>query len=115
MATFKKVKSQIKEGAEPEKVAKRGYKEVCEYLNFWNKTLIIQHRALTCLSKSLAHILQRELYSMDNTGLLRCEAEITLLQPHLGETRHQELRNASFWPPSLFKSQLVKEGEDFLL
>ena len=33
----------------------------------------------------------------------------------LGETRRQELRNASFWPPSLFKSQLVKEGEDLLL
>ena len=40
---------------------------------------------------------------------------MTMLQPHLGETRHQELRNASFWPPALFKSQLVKEGEDFLL
>ena len=80
-----------------------------------NKTVLIQHRALTCLSKSLAHILQRELYSMGNLGLLRREAEMTLLQPHLGETRHQELRNASFWPPSLFKSQLVKEGEDFLL
>ena len=52
---------------------------------------------------------------MGNTGLLRREAEMTLLQPHLGETRRQELRNASFWPPSLFKSQLVKEGEDFLL
>ena len=52
---------------------------------------------------------------MGNTGLLRREAEMTLLQPHLGEARRQELRNASFWPPSLFKSQLVKEGEDFLL
>ena len=114
-ATFKKVKSQIRKGADPEKVAKRGYEEACEYLDIWNKTLIIQHRALTCLSKSLAHILQRELYSMGNTGLLRREAEMTLLQPHLGETRHQELRNASFWQPSLFKSQLVKEGEDFLL
>ena len=40
---------------------------------------------------------------------------MTLLQPHLGETRHQELRNSSFWDPSLFQSQLVKEGEDFLL
>ena len=40
---------------------------------------------------------------------------MTLLQPHLGETRHQELRNTSFWPPSLFKSQLLKEGEYFLL
>ena len=71
--------------------------------------------ALTCLSKSLAHILQRELYSVGNTGLLRREAEMTLLQPQLGETRRQELRNSSFWDPSLFQSQLVKEGEDFLL
>ena len=114
-ATFKKVKSQIRKGADPEKAAKRGYEEACEYLDLWNKTILIQHRALTCLSKPLAHILQRELYSIGNTGLLRREAEMTLLQPHLGETRRQELRNASFWPPSLFKSQLVKEGEDFLL
>ena len=52
---------------------------------------------------------------MGNTGLLRREAKMTLLQPQLGETRRQELRNASFWPSSLFKSQLVEEGEDFLL
>ena len=52
---------------------------------------------------------------MGNTGLLRHEAEMTLLQPHLGETSRQKLRNSSFWPSSLFKSQLVKEGEDFLL
>ena len=52
---------------------------------------------------------------MGNTGLLRHEAKMTLLQPHLGETRCQELRNSSFWDSSLFKSQLVKEGEDFLL
>ena len=115
-STFKKVKSQIRKGADPEKVAKRGYEEACEYLDLWNKTLIIQHRALTCLSKSRAHILQREYkYSMGNTGLLRRKAEMTLLQPHLGETRREELRNVSFWPPSLFKSQLFKEGEDFLL
>ena len=76
--------------------------------------VLIQQIALTCLNKSLAHILQRELYTMGNTGLLRREAEMTLLQPHLGETRHQELRNSPFWH-SLFKSQLVKEGEDFLL
>ena len=37
------------------------------------------------------------------------------LQPQLGETRHQELRNSPFWHSSLFKSQLVKEREDFLL
>ena len=52
---------------------------------------------------------------MANTGLLRREAEMTLLQPQLGETRRQELRNSSFWDLSLFESQLVKEGEDFLL
>ena len=52
---------------------------------------------------------------MGNTGLLRHEAEMTLLQPHLGETRCQELRNSPFWHSSLFKSELVKEGEDFLL
>ena len=52
---------------------------------------------------------------MANTGLLRREAEMTLLHPQLGETRCQELRNSSFWDPSLFESQLVKEGEDFLL
>ena len=114
-STVKKIKSQVQKGANPEKAPKRGYEEVCEYMDFWNKTVLIQHRALTCLSKSLAHILQRELYSMANTGLLRHEAEMTLLQPHLGETRRQEFRNSSFWDPSLFESQLVKEGEDFLL
>ena len=114
-STFKKVKTQIQKCANPEKAAKHGYEQACEYLNFWNKTVLIQHRALTCLSKSLAHILQRELYTMGNTGLLRREAEMTFLQPHLGETRCQELRNSPFWHSSLFKSQLVKEGEDFLL
>ena len=114
-STFKKVKTQIQKGANPEKAAKRGYEQACEYLDFWNETVLIQHRALTCLSKSLAHILQRELYFMGNTGLPRREAEMTLLQPQLGETRRQELRNSPFWDPSLFQSQLVKEGEDFLL
>ena len=96
-STFQKVKSQIRKGADPEKAAKHGYEQACEYLDIWNKTVLIQHRALTCLSKSLAHILQRELYSMGNTGLLRREAEMTLLQPLLGETRRQELGNSSFY------------------
>ena len=52
---------------------------------------------------------------MVNTGLLRLEAEMTLLQPHLGDSRRQELRNSPFWPTPLFRSQLVKDGEDFLL
>ena len=52
---------------------------------------------------------------MGNTGLLMRKAEMTLLRPHLGDTGCQELRNSPFWPSSLFKSQLVKEGEDFFL
>ena len=80
-----------------------------------NKIILIQQTALACLGKSIAHILQRELYTMTNTGLPRCEAEMTLLQPHLGDSRCQELRNWPFWPTPLFKSQLVKDGEDFLL
>ena len=42
---------------------------------------------------------------MGNIGLLRREAEMTLLQPHLGDSRHQELRNSHFWPTALFRSQ----------
>ena len=114
-STFRKVKSQIQKGANPERAVRRGYDQACEYLDIWNKTILIQHRALTCLSKSLAHIIQRELYTMDNTGLLRREAKLTHLQPQSGEKRRQELRNSPFWHSSLFKSQLVKEGEDFLL
>ena len=52
---------------------------------------------------------------MGNTGLLRCEAKMALLQSQLEEMRCQELRNSPFWHSSLFKSQLVKEAEDFLL
>ena len=52
---------------------------------------------------------------MGNTGLLRHEAEMTLLPPHLGDSRCQELRNLPFYPTPLFKSQLVKDGEEFFL
>ena len=55
---------------------------------------------------------------MATSGLLRREAEMPIfshLQPQLGETRRQELRNSSLWTRSLFNSQSVKEGEDFLL
>ena len=52
---------------------------------------------------------------MGNTGLLRREAEMALLQPYLGDSRCQELRNSPCWPTPLFKSQLVNDGEDFLL
>ena len=113
-ATFKRVKSQIQKGADPKRAVRRGYDNACDYFEIMNKRIIIQQRALACLSKCVAHILQRERYTMGNTSLLRREAEMTLFQPHLGDSRCQELRNSPFWP-SLFKSQLVKDGEDFLL
>ena len=115
-STFKKVKSQIQKGANPERAAKCGYEQACEYLDTWNKTVLIQHRALTCLSKYLTPIYSRGSSILWVTlACLRRVAEMTLLQPHLGETRRQALRNSPFWHSSLFKSQLVKEGEDFLL
>ena len=61
-STFKKVKSQIQKGANPEKAARLGYDNACDYFEVLNKTILIQQRALACLSKSLAHILQREHY-----------------------------------------------------
>ena len=35
-STFKRVKSQIQKGANPEKAAKRGYEQACVHLDFWN-------------------------------------------------------------------------------
>ena len=103
-STFKRVKSQIQKGADTEKAAKRGYEQAGEYLDLWNKTVLIQHRAVTYLSKSLAHLLQRELYTMGNTSLLSRVAKKTFLQPQLGEKRCQELRNSPFWHSSLTSS-----------
>ena len=57
-STFTKVKTQIQKGANPEKAARRGYDNACDYFEVLNKTSLIQQRALARLSKSLAHILQ---------------------------------------------------------
>ena len=84
-STFKKVKNQIQKGANPEKAARHGYENACDYFEVLNKRILIQQRPQACQSKSLAHILQRELYIMGNIGLLRREAEMTLLEPHLGD------------------------------
>ena len=40
---------------------------------------------------------------------------MTHLQPHLGDLRRQEPRGSPFWSTPLFMSQLVKDGEEFLL
>ena len=113
-STAKKVKSQLQKGAKPEKAARCGYETTCNYLDILNKRILIQQRALACLSKSLAHILQRKLYTMGNTSLLRREAEMTLLEHHLGDSRCQEFRNSPFWPTPLFRSQQDKDGDEFL-
>ena len=52
---------------------------------------------------------------MGNAGLIRWDAKMAHLQPDLGETRCQELWNSPFSPSPSFRSQLVKEGEEFLL
>ena len=44
--TVKKIKTQIQKGANPEKAAKHGYEEVCEYMDFWNKTVLIMSTPL---------------------------------------------------------------------
>ena len=76
-STVKRIKSQIQKGANPDKAAKRGHETTCDYLDVLNKRILIQQSALTCLSKALAHIRQRELYTMDNSNLIRHEAEMT--------------------------------------
>ena len=63
-ATFKRVKSQIQKGVDPERAVRHGYDNACDYFEIMNKRILIQQRALACLSKSVAHILQRELYTM---------------------------------------------------
>ena len=69
-SSLRKTKKQILDGPDPRKFIKRGYQNVCDYFDTMEKRILIQQRALACLSKSVAHILQRELYSMGNTGLL---------------------------------------------
>ena len=39
-STFKRVKSQIQKGANPEKAAKCGYEQACEYLDLWKRLFL---------------------------------------------------------------------------
>ena len=55
-ATFKRVKNQIQKGAIPQRAARRGYENACDYFQIMNKRILTQQRALACLSKSVAHI-----------------------------------------------------------
>ena len=66
-STAKNVKRQIQKGANPEKASRHSYDATCDYPYVLSKKKLIQQRALSCLSKTLVHILQRELYSMGNT------------------------------------------------
>ena len=49
-ATFKRVKSQIQKGADPERAVRRGYDNACDYFEIMKKRILIQQRALACLS-----------------------------------------------------------------
>ena len=111
-ATVKRIESQLHKGASPEKAARHCYEKTCDYLDILNKGILIQQRALSCQSKALAHILQRELYTMGDSILIRREAEMTHLQPRLEILDIRNLRAPPFGP---LRSQLVKDGEEFLL
>ena len=100
--TVKRIKSQIQKGANPEEAPRHGYEKTCDYLDILNRMILIQHRALACLSKALAHIVQWQLYTIGNSSLIRCEAEMTHLQLQLDDSRHQELRISPFWHTPLF-------------
>ena len=114
-ATSKRVKTQIQKGANPERVAKNGYERTCDYLDILDRWINIQQKALACQSKALSHMLQRELYTMGYSVLIKREGEMSHLQPHLGDTRCQQLRSSPFAPTPLFHFQLVKDGKEFLL
>ena len=60
-------------------------------------------------------MLQREFYIMGNAGFLKRDTEMTNLQPNLGKTTHQQLRNSLLSPSPIFHAQLLKEGEVVLL
>ena len=84
-------------------------------MDIWDKRIQIQQRALACQSKAMTHMLRQNLHVMVCAGLMRRDAEMVNLHPEFGETRRQELRNFPFLPSPLFHSQLVQEGEEFLL
>ena len=63
-ATDERIKSQIQKRANAEQATRHGYETSCDYLDILNNRILIQQRALACLSKALAHILQRQLYTM---------------------------------------------------
>ena len=46
-ATFKRVKNQIQKGADPERAARRGYENACDYFEIMNKRILIQRIALS--------------------------------------------------------------------
>ena len=87
----------------------------CDYVDILDKRIHIQQRALAYQSKALSYILQRELYTIGNSVLIRQDSEMFHLQPNKGENRRQQLRSSPFSPTPSFHSQLVKEGKEFLL
>ena len=92
--------AQIQKGTNPEKAARNGYEKTFECLVILNYRILIQQQALAyhCKAcKALAHMLQRQMYIMGIPVLIRREAEMTHLQPHVGDTTHQELQSSPFY------------------
>ena len=104
-STFKKVQSQIHKGANPERAAKRGYEQASEYLDIWNKTVLI-----TCLSKSLAHILQRELYTMGNTRVAKARSQNDLFTTTFRGNKMPKPQELAFLAFLLFQVSTCEGG-----
>ena len=79
-ATAKRGKILIKKGADPERTMRNAYDKICDYMEILDRMIHIQPRALASQSKSLLHMIQRDLYIMVNAGLIRRDAEMTNLQ-----------------------------------
>ena len=74
-----------------------------------------QFRALTRLSQVNDSMVKSNLHMAGLSTLLRREAVLSNLNPALDSNRKSALRNSSFLSSQLFESQLISEGEEYLL
>ena len=107
--TPKQGKNKSKKGLTQKGSAEMPMKK-CKYLEILDKRIHIQQRALACQSKALSHVLQRDLYTMGNAGLIRKDAEMNLFNLTWG---NPGIRNSPFCPSPLFHLELAKEWKEF--
>ena len=74
-----------------------------------------QFKALTRLSQVNDTMVKSNLHMAGLSTLLRREAVLSNLNPALDSNRKSALRNSSFLSSQLFESELISEGEEYLL